>query len=75
MPGIRRAVSIVWRGEWWECYAPTRHMSTLLLNPAAYTMSGAVWLYTVAFSSFAAVCLLVALKMNVRRKRSGDAIL
>ncbi|MGB3796516.1 MAG: hypothetical protein WA957_09475, partial [Alteraurantiacibacter sp.] len=46
-------VLIAWRGEWWECYAPTRHMSTLLVEPAAYTMFGAVWLDTVAFMAFA----------------------
>jgi hypothetical protein len=61
-------VLVEWRGEWWECYAPTRHMSTLLLEPAAYTLFGAVWLDTVAFLAFAAVCALTAFNLSVRRK-------
>lgn len=67
-------VLIAWRGEWWECYAPTRHMSTLLLEPAAYTMFGTVWLDTVAFLTFAAVCMLAAFKLGMRRKSAEGAI-
>lgn len=68
-------VLIAWRGEWWECYAPTRHMSTLLVEPAAYTMLGAVWLDTIAFLAFAAVCLLVAFKLGMRRKAVEEVLL
>lgn len=63
-------VLIAWRGEWWECYAPTKSMSTLLLQPADYTMFGAVWRDRLAFLSFAALCLLAALKLSVRRKQA-----
>ncbi|WP_183925601.1 hypothetical protein [Sphingomonas sp. BK069] len=65
-------VLAAWRGEWWECYAPTRHISTLLLDRAAYSMFGAAWLDTLVFLTFAAASMAAALKLSVRRKPAGD---
>lgn len=67
-------VLIAWRGEWWECYAPTRHMSTLRIDPAAYTMLGTAWLDTVMFLAFAAFCLLVAFKLRLGRKAAEEIL-
>jgi len=37
-------VLATWRGEWWECYAPTRGMSTLIMDRNLYAFSGWVLL-------------------------------
>ena len=61
-------VLTAWRGEWFECYAPAKRKSTLLLNPNAYTLLGRHWLDTAFFLVIASLCFAVSIRLWIRKK-------
>lgn len=68
----RDYVLSVWRGEWTECYAPSKGMSTLSLNPADYTMLGSVARDQSSFAAAGIACLLLAMLLWRRWGRSAN---
>ena len=61
-------VLTAWRGEWFECYAPAKRRSTLLLNPNAYTLLGRHWLDTAFFLVIASFCFAVSIRLWIRKQ-------
>lgn len=53
-------VLAIWRGEWWECYAPTRGMSTLVMDPSRYAFSGYVVLDQLVIALVGVALLIIA---------------
>jgi hypothetical protein len=61
-------ILIAWRGEWYECYAPTKSMSTLIFDASQYAILGTIWLDTVMFAGIAAFSVLGAIKLSRSNK-------
>lgn len=53
-------VLVTWRGEWNDCFAPTKGFSTVLLNARDFTTFGSVGRDQLIFGVAAALCLLAA---------------
>jgi len=58
---VRDYVLAAWRGEWFECSAPTKGWSTLLLNPRDYAMTRSVILDSAVFAFIATGCFGLAI--------------
>lgn len=54
----------VWRGEWAECAAPAEGLSTLTLDAADYTITGAEWSDTILWLSICGLCLVGAYRVS-----------
>ena len=54
----------VWRGEWAECAAPATGLTTLRLDAADYTITGARWSDTVLLMCIAGICLVGAFRIS-----------
>jgi hypothetical protein len=51
--GNNEYVLVAWRGEWWECYVPSRGKTTLALAPEEFTVTGRLMVDRISFVIFA----------------------
>ena len=58
--GSGNYILAAWRGEWWECYAPSQGKTTLLVSAKDFTMTGSMNIDRFGLSAFTLLCFCSA---------------